>query len=73
MTGIGKVVSFHSLRHGFVTHLQEKGIDIRYIKDMLGHFDIKTTERYTHVAKDRLLNIQSPLDDCGLKADVVII
>lgn len=61
--GIRKGVSFHSLRHSFATHLLEKGIDIRYIKDLLGHFDIRTTERYLHVRKDKLVNISSPLDD----------
>lgn len=60
--GIHKQVSFHSLRHSFATHLLEKGVDIRYIKDLLGHFSIKTTERYLHVAKDKLVHISSPLD-----------
>jgi len=41
----------------------EKGVDIRYIKDIPGLFDIKTTERYTHVSKRMLVNIVSPLDD----------
>jgi integrase/recombinase XerD len=41
----------------------EKGIDIRYIKDLLGHFSIKTTERYLHVKREQLVNIISPLDD----------
>ena len=61
--GIGKDVGFHSPRHSFATHLLEKGIDIRYIKDLLGHFDIRTTERYLHVRKDKLITIVSPLDD----------
>jgi len=67
--GIRKDVSFHSLRHSFATHLLEKGIDIRYIKDILGHFSIKTTERYTHVRKDKLIHIPSPLDDLWLRGD----
>ena len=61
--GIKKEVTFHSLRHSFATHLLEKGTNIKYIKDLLGHFDIKTTERYLHVSKDRLVEIKSPLDD----------
>lgn len=61
--GIRKEVGVHSLRHSFATHLLEKGTDIRYIKDLLGHFNIKTTERYLHVKKDKLVNIISPLDD----------
>ena len=69
LAGIRKDVSFHSLWHSFATHLLEKGIDIRFIKDLLGHFDIRTTERYTHVRKDTLINITSPLDDLWLKGD----
>lgn len=61
--GIKKEVGIHSLRHSFATHLLDKGTDIRYIKDLLGHFDIKTTERYLHVSKKELVNIVSPLDD----------
>ena len=65
--GISKTVSFHSLRHSFATHLLEKGVDIRYIKDILGHFNIKTTERYTHVSRRSLVNIISPLDDLAAR------
>lgn len=61
--GINKKVSTHSLRHSFATHLLEKGVDIRYIKEILGHFNIKTTERYLHVSRRDLVNIISPLDD----------
>lgn len=71
IAGIRKDISFHSLRHSFATHLLEKGIDIRFIKDLLGHFDIRTTERYTHVRKDTLINITSPLDDLWLKGDIL--
>ncbi len=55
-SGIKKDVTFHSLRHSFATHILEKGIDIRYIKDILGHFNIKTTERYLHVKREQLIN-----------------
>jgi len=68
--GIKKEVSFHTLRHSFATHLLEKGVDIKYIQELLGHFDIKTTTRYLHVKKEQLVSIASPLDDLwekGLK------
>ena len=61
--GIHKTLTFHTLRHSFATHLLEKGVDIKYIKDLLGHFDIKTTARYLHVKKEQLVNIVSPLDN----------
>lgn len=60
--GIQKDVTFHALRHSFATHLLEKGVDMKYIKELLGHYDIKTTERYLHVAREKLVVIQSPLD-----------
>jgi integrase/recombinase XerD len=60
---INKEVGIHSLRHSFATHLLEKGIDIRYIKDLLGHLSIKTTEKYLHVKKETLINIPNVLDE----------
>jgi integrase/recombinase XerD len=60
--GILKKVSPHILRHSFATHLLESGIDIRYIKDLLGHTSIKTTERYTHIINSGKKAIKSPLD-----------
>ncbi|MEJ7681845.1 MAG: tyrosine-type recombinase/integrase [Segetibacter sp.] len=68
--GIKKDVNFHSLRHSFATHLLEKGIDVIFIKDLLGHFDIKTTERYLHVRKEQLVVITSPLDDLWKKGGI---
>ncbi len=68
--GIKKEVGIHSLRHSFATHLLDKGTDIKYIKDLLVHFNIKTTERYLHVSKEKLVNIKSPFDDLWEKEDI---
>ena len=71
LAGIRRDITFHSLRHSFATHLLEKGIDIRFIKDILGHFSIKTTQRYAHVSKEKLIQINSPLDDLWLKGEIL--
>lgn len=68
--GINKDIGIHSLRHSFATHLLEKGTDIKYIKELLGHFNIRTTERYLHVSKQKLVNIISPFDDLWDKGSI---
>lgn len=60
--GIQRKVHMHMLRHSFATHLLEDGRDIRYVQELLGHKSIKTTERYTHIVSDALLNVASPFD-----------
>lgn len=70
--GIEKSLSFHSLRHSFATHLMEKGVNTKYIQEILGHFNIKTTELYLHVAKINLVNIPSPIDDIWQKGGLEI-
>lgn len=59
---INKAVGIHALRHSYATHLHEYGTDISLIQKLLGHNDVKTTQRYTHVSNRVLNGIKSPLD-----------
>lgn len=69
---IRQPVTFHSLRHSYATgpthrHLHERGTDIKLIQELLGHNDINTTLRYTHVSNRTLENIISPFDQLNLE------
>lgn len=59
---LNKDIGIHGLRHSFATHLLENGTDIKIIQELLGHNDIQTTLRYTHVSDRQLKNVKSPLD-----------
>ena len=62
VSGIGKPITPHSLRHAFAVHLLESGADVRTIQLLLGHRSLATTARYLRIATSKVCSTSSPLD-----------
>jgi len=62
VAGITKKASMHTLRHSYATHLVEQGVNLVTLQRLLGHNQLSTTVRYTHLGQEHLRRTPSPLD-----------
>ena len=68
LAGIDRRITCHTLRHSFATHLLEEGTDLRTIQTLMGHQDVRTTMRYTHLVDRGPFGVVSPIDQDDARA-----
>ena len=60
--GINKKITPYMLGHSYATHQLQKGMNLKILQELLGHLNIKTTERYNHITNISNATISNPLD-----------
>lgn len=63
---INPFITLHGLRHSFATHLVDGGVGLHAVRQLLGHYSLKTTEIYLHTSKGQLAQIKSPLENLNM-------
>jgi len=61
--GMTRHITPHMLRHSYATHSLEQGVDIRFIQELLGHANVKTTQIYTQISQASIKNVKLPIDE----------